>query len=327
MQYSTTVLMSLALVLALGRPTQAQVANVGLLEFPTSGSPEAQQHFLRGVALLHSFGWKQAIEQFQAARRIDRDFAMAYWGETLCYNHPLFGSPPDDNNPRAVLRRLGATRDERLAKAPTDREKGFLEAVEILWGEGDYDDRRVAYMQAMRRLHERYPDDNEVATFYAVALLSAARALGDQTLRLEMQAGAVALKVFGANPDHPGAPHYAIHSFDDPLHAPLALPAALRYAEIAPAVAHARHMPTHIFIQHGMWDLVSIHNQSAYDAARTLWQAGDTVSATRSTRSTGASMATYNAVTTRRLARGSSGWRWWPNRAMAPPVRSTACLS
>ena len=277
MKHSTTVLMSLALVLALGRPTQAQFANVGLLEFPTSGSPEAQQHFLRGVALLHSFGWKQAIEQFQAARRIDRDFAMAYWGETLCYNHPLFGSPPDDDNPRAVLRRLGATREERLAKAPTDREKGFLEAVEILWGEGDYDDRRVAYMQAMRRLHERYPDDDEVATFYAIGLLSAARALGDQTLRLEMQAGAVALKVFGANPDHPGAPHYAIHSFDDPLHAPLALPAALRYAEIAPAVAHARHMPTHIFIQHGMWDLVSTHNQSAYDAARALWQAGDSV--------------------------------------------------
>ena len=92
-----------------------------------------------------------------------------------------------------------------------------------------------------------------------------------------MQAGAVALKVFGSNPDHPGAPHYAIHAFDDPIHAPLALPAALRYAQIAPAVAHARHMPTHIFIQHGMWDLVSSRNQSAYDAARALWQPGDSV--------------------------------------------------
>ena len=119
-----------------------------------------------------------------------------------------------------------------------------------------------------------------MATFYAVALLSASRALGDQTLRLEMQAGAVALEVFGANPDHPGAPHYAIHAFDDPVHAPLALAPALRYAEIAPAVAHARHMPTHIFIQHGMWDLVSSHNQSSYDAALALWQPGDSVGAT-----------------------------------------------
>ena len=277
MKYASVVLISLALMVAPGRPSHAQFTDVGSLGFPTSGSPEAQQYFLRGVAILHSFGWKQAIEQFQEAQRLDPDFAMAYWGETLCYNHPLFGSPPDDDNPRAVLRRLGATRDERLAKAPTDREKGFLEAVEILWGDGDYDDRRVAYMEAMRRLHERYPDDHEVATFYAVALLSASRALGDQTFRLEMQAGAVALKVFGANPNHPGAPHYAIHAFDDPVHAPLALAAALRFSEIAPAVAHARHMPTHIFIQHGMWDQVSSHNQSAYDAARALWQPGDSV--------------------------------------------------
>ena len=256
----------------------AQFNSVGSLDFPTSGSPEAQQHFLRGVAILHSFGWKQAIAEFQAAQRLDPDFAMAYWGETLCYNHPLFGSPPDDDNPRAVLQRLGASRDERLAKAPTDREKGFLAAVEVLWGEeGAYDDRRVAYMEAMHQLSDRYPDDDEVATFAAVATLSAARALNDRTFRYEMQAGALALKVFGKNPNHPGAPHYAIHAFDDPTHAPLALPAALRYAEIAPAVAHARHMPTHIFIQHGMWDYVSNHNQVAYDVARDLWVPGDSV--------------------------------------------------
>ena len=121
MKSSTVFWVSVALVLALGRPIQAQFANVGSLDFPTSGSPEAQQHFLRGVAILHSFGWKQAIEEFQVAQRLDPDFAMAYWGETLCYNHPLFGNP-DDDNPRAVLRRLGATPEERLAKAPTDRE-------------------------------------------------------------------------------------------------------------------------------------------------------------------------------------------------------------
>ena len=99
MKYTAIVLMNLALNLALSPPTHAQSAKVGSLEFPTSGSPEAQELFLRGVAILHSFGWNQAIEQFQAAQRLDPDFAMAYWGETLCYNHPLFAIAPDDDNP------------------------------------------------------------------------------------------------------------------------------------------------------------------------------------------------------------------------------------
>jgi tetratricopeptide (TPR) repeat protein len=270
----------LLLIWLFALPASAQFNAVGSLQFPTSTpSAEAQNHFLRGVAILHSFGWKQAIEEFQSAQKLDPDFALAYWGETLCYNHPLFGGPsPDEDNPRAVLARLGPTREARLSKAPTDRERGFLNAVETLWDiEGTYDERRVAYMDAMAELHERYPDDHEVGTFYAVATLSAARALGDQTGRLEMRAGTIALSVFNANSNHPGAPHYAIHSFDDPIHAPLALPSALKFAEIAPAVAHALHMPTHIFIQHGMWDLVSSHNQRAYDAARRLWEAGDSV--------------------------------------------------
>ena len=267
--------------LLLAAPAAAQFAEVGSLEFPTSArSEEAQRHFLRGVAILHSFGWKQAIEQFQAAQTIEPDFALAYWGETLSYNHPLFGGGPnlDEDSPRAVLARLGPTSAARAAKAPTDREKGFLEAVEVLWGqEGTYNERRVGYMEAMGRLHERYPDDHEVATFYALSMLAGSRALGDQSLRLEVRAGTIAMKVFHENPDHPGAPHYTIHAFDDPIHAPLALDAARRYAEIAPAVSHARHMPTHIFIQHGMWDLVSNHNQSAHQAARDLWLPGDSV--------------------------------------------------
>ena len=260
----------------LGSSATAQFNDVGTLDFPTAGSPEAQPHFLRGVAILHSFGWKQAIAEFQVAQQIDPDFAMAYWGETLSYNHPLQGER-DAESPRQVLARLGPDRESRLAKAPTEREKGLLDAVETLWGEGEWRDRRVAYMEAMGRLHERYPEDDEIATFYAVSLLSGARALNDDSFRLAMRAGTIALDVFNRNPDHPGAPHYAIHSFDDPIHAPLALASALRFADIAPAVSHARHMPTHIFIQHGMWDMVSGHNQSAYAAARALWEPGDSV--------------------------------------------------
>ena len=160
------------ITLALGVPASAQLENVGKLSFPTSASPAAQQHFLRGVAILHSFGWKQAIAEFQLAQKTQPDFALAYWGETLCYNHPL-NSQMDPKEPRAVLARLGADRAARAAKAPTDREKGFLNAVEQLWGGGDSAQRRVAYMAAMERLYRQFPADNEVKTFYALSILSA----------------------------------------------------------------------------------------------------------------------------------------------------------
>ena len=252
----------------------AQFDDVGVITFPTSATGAAQEHFLRGVAILHSFGWKQAREQFHAAQELDPDFAMAYWGESLSYNHPLVTNMnPDD--PREALERLGKTPEERLAKAPTEREKGLLRAVETLWGEGEHRDRAVGYMEAMQGLHETYPDDPEIAAFYALSLLTATRATRDLSDRWNVRAGTIALKLLNANPVHPGAAHYTIHSFDHPIMAPLALDAAHAFADIAPAVSHARHMPTHIFIQHGMWDLVSGHNQSAYDVARELWQPGD----------------------------------------------------
>jgi tetratricopeptide (TPR) repeat protein len=264
------------LVVIAAVPVAAQLHEVGSLDFPTSATGLAQQRFLRGVALLHSFGWKQARDEFHAAQAIDPDFAMAFWGESLAYNHPLV-SQMDPAAPREALARLAATPAQRLAKAPTAREREFLGAVEILWGEGDHVDRRLGYMRAMERLHESYPDDVEVAAFHALSILSAAAALpaGDERERLNVRAGAIALELFGQNPDHPGAPHYVIHAFDDPVHARLALEAAHRFSEIAPAVSHARHMPTHVFIQLGMWSLVSRHNQSAYEAARDLWAPGD----------------------------------------------------
>ena len=216
MKKITTVCRFAAVVFLLAGSSAAQFENVGSLDFPTSGSPEAQTHFLRGIAILHSFGWKQAVEQFHKAQELNPDFAMAYWGESLCYNHPLH-QDQDLESPRAVLKRLGETREERLSKAPTDREKGFLEAVEILWGEGDVVERKVGYMEAMRRLYERYPDEDEVASFYALSTIAAVRPSGDTTFRLYVQAGALAMQVFARNPNHPGAAHYIIHAFDDPV--------------------------------------------------------------------------------------------------------------
>src|SRR5688572_4602947 len=262
------------IALCLVTPVSAQLENVGNLAFPTSAKPEAQRHFLRGVAILHSFGWKQAIAEFQLAQKAQPDFALAYWGESLCYNHPL-NSQMDFKEPRAVLARLGPDRASRVAKAPTDREKGFMNAVEELWGEGDSRQRRIAYMNAMERLYKQFPNDDEVKTFYALSVLSASSAVDDRTARLNVKAGALAMDVFKRNPNHPGAVHYIIHAFDDPVHAPLALEAAQVYAKIVPAVSHAVHMPTHIFIQHGMWNEVANQNIRAFNVAKELWQPGD----------------------------------------------------
>ncbi len=260
---------------AAGSDFQASV-DVGSIDFPTSAGSEAQKHFIRGVAILHSFGYEQAREQFHAAQELEPDFALAYWGETLTYNHPLLPER-DLESPRAALARLGETREGRAAKAATERERGFLSAVEELFGEGKLAERRIAYMEAMRSLYESHPEDDEVAAFYALSLLQAVGPLADDTFRLNVLAGSIALGVFERNPNHPGAAHYIIHSFDDPVHAPLALPAARRFAEIAAAVSHARHMPSHIFIQRGMWDRVSKSNNSAYEAAVALWDPGERV--------------------------------------------------
>lgn len=259
--------------------TDAVLEDVGAVAFETSaGSPEAQAHFLRGVAILHSFGWKQAREAFHEAQVADPGFAMAYWGESLTYNHPLIGEW-DRETPQAVLRNLGDTRAERLAAAPTERERGYLAAVDALFfGAGDTSARRTAYMEAMQDLYEAYPEDDEVAAFYALSLLSAAGPAGGNGHRMNVLAGAICMDLTRRHPRHPGAVHYTIHAFDDPVHAPLALEAARVFDDIAPAVSHARHMPTHIFIQHGMWQEVSDSNQSAYEAAIALWEPGDNAS-------------------------------------------------
>ena len=189
-------------------PASAQFDNVGSIDFPTSESGEAQQYFLRGVAILHSFGWEQAQEQFQRAQEIAPDFAMAYWGESLAYNHPLF-SQMDATEPRSVLQRLGSTPQIRMSKAPTNREKGFLAAVEILWGDGEIADRKIGYMEAMEDLYNSHPDDDEVAAFYALSVLSARAASGgDLDNRMAVKAGTIALDIFNRKPSHPGAAHY-----------------------------------------------------------------------------------------------------------------------
>lgn len=239
---------------------------LGSISFPNSGAPEAQQAFLTGVKALHSFQFDEARMAFEEAQRIDPSFALAYWGQAMSDNHPLW-SQQDVDAAAAALRRLGPSLQERLAKAPTDKEKAYLRAIETLYfSPGDKLARDFAYSDAMSKMHERWPDDNEIAIFYSLSLLGTVR-YSDRGFRRQALAASIAQKVFAENPNHPGAAHFIIHAFDDPDHAILALPAAEVYAGIAPAAAHALHMPSHIFLQLGMWQRVVDSNTEAYAAA------------------------------------------------------------
>lgn len=254
-------------VAALSIGAQAQTS--GSITFPTSGAPAAQADFLSGVKALHNFEFDQAALAFQNAQKADPGFVMAYWGEAMSHNHPLWAQQ-DVAKAKASLDKLAPTHEARLALARLPKEKAFLEAQQVLYfSQGDKLTRDIAYEQAMARMYAEWPDDHEVGTFYALALLGAVRPT-DAGYRRQAMAASIAQKIFAANPQHPGAAHFIIHSFDDPDHAPLALEAANAYAAIAPSAAHALHMPSHIYVQRGMWERVAASNIEAYAAATAL---------------------------------------------------------
>ena len=256
-----------ALVALAASPALAQSSGLGTISFPNSGNEAAQKDFLDGVRLLHSFEWEDSAEAFQRAQAADPNFALAYWGESLSHTGGHHYPPGQDmSKARAALLKLGKTRAERVAKAETDREKGYLESVHILYGPGDLQERSDGYEQALAELSAAYPDDLEAAAFHALSLMRS-RVRGKASQRVDMRAGAIAQRVFRENPDHPGAAHYVIHAYDDPVHAPVALYAAEKYSDIAPAAVHALHMPSHIFVQHGMWDHVRGLNTRSYQAS------------------------------------------------------------
>ena len=265
-QLILVVAMSLVSALPARAQSQAPAAGeLGTISFPTSATGAAQAAFLTGVKALHNFEFDTAAEAFRNAQKADPGFALAYWGEAMSFNHPLWAEQ-DIASARRVLERLAPTAAARAAKAPPGKERGLIEAVDVLFGAGDKYARDLAYSAAMKRLHEQYPGDDEISVLYALSLLGTARP-GEKSVRTAMQAAAIAQDVFARNPKHPGAAHFIIHSFDDPDHAILALPAARTYSKIAPAAAHALHMPSHIFVQLGMWDDVVASNAVAYKAA------------------------------------------------------------
>lgn len=237
--------------------------DLGSIEFPTSGPPPAQKHFIEGVLLLHSFEYGRARRAFQEASRLAPNFAMAYWGEAMTYDHPIWGEH-DRAAATSALTRLGATASERRAKAPTEREKMYLAAVETLFGSGDQ--RQAAYSDAMLELTKRFPDDLEAQAFYSLSLLGLTGTTRDT--ENYMRAAAIAEAIYEKNPRHPGALHYLIHSYDDPVHAPLGLRAARLYGSVARSASHAQHMPSHIFFALGMWEDSIAANSASMKTAR-----------------------------------------------------------
>ncbi|MFP3941413.1 MAG: hypothetical protein ACLF0P_14030 [Thermoanaerobaculia bacterium] len=243
--------------------------SLGSVSFSTSGDSEARRHFLRGVAALHSFWYPEAAREFQEAQALDPDFAMAYWGEAMAINHPVWDQVDVDSG-REVLERLAPTPEARAAKAPTERERAYLAAVELLYDpEVPKEERDRAYAEAMERLAGRFPDDVEASVFHALALEGVVYGgiESDRRFPLLMEAAAILEELFDENPRHPGVLHYLIHAYDDPVHAPLGLRPARIYARVAPAAPHALHMPSHIFVQLGLWDRAAASNVDAWEAS------------------------------------------------------------
>lgn len=247
----------------------------------SAGANVASSPFLDGLAALHSFEYEEAQAAFLRAQREAPAFALAYWGEALTYHQSLWGHE-DLAAGRRALAKLGPTATARAARAASAHERGLLQATELLFGDGDETTRRRRYADGMAALHAAEPDDADVASLYALALLGTmSRSLigsheghsaGLAGSDVQRQVGAILGRVLQAHPRHAGALHYLIHNYDDPEHARLALEAARTYATVAPQSSHALHMPAHVFVQLGQWAEAEASDRAAY-AASEAWVA------------------------------------------------------
>jgi hypothetical protein len=242
-----------------GSPASA-AGGYGHVDFANSGAPAAQADFLEGLALLHDFEYPAAAAAFRRAEAADPGFAMAYWGEAMTFNHPIW-MQQDLKAARDALNKLAPTPAARRGRAKTEREKEYLDAVEILYGDGSKEERDFRFEDALAKLHARYLDDVDATAFYGLAILGTAHAGRD--IATYMRAAGVLEEAWVNHREHPGLVHYLIHSYDDPTHAPLGLRAARIYAKIAPAAGHAQHMTSHIFLALGMWQEVVQANIAA----------------------------------------------------------------
>jgi hypothetical protein len=225
---------------------------LGTVHFPTSCAVSVQKPFERGVALLHSFWYEEAEKEFLQIAKDDPKCAMAHWGIAMSVWHQLWNEP----DAKVIARGLNeAHTAKKLARKATARENGYIDAITAFYNNSatlGHAARAKAYCDAMRVTFRANPNDHEAAVFYALSLL-ASEPHDDKTFANRKEAAALLQTLFDAEPDHPGVAHYLIHACDKPQMAKLGLPAARRYAQIAPAAPHALHMPSHIFARVGLW--------------------------------------------------------------------------
>lgn len=233
-------------------PPPADGERLGQVHFPISCGATAQRQFDRATAMLHNFMYPRTVEAYTAIAAAEPSCAMAYWGIAISQRpNPLAGPFPEAN----LRKGWEAIEKARAATTKTPRESDWIEALAPFFRDYETVDqktRTLNYEAAMERLHQRYPDDTEAAIFYALSLDEAVD-LTDKTYARQLKAGAILEQLQSKLPDHPGIPHYIIHSYDYRPLAERALPAAVRYAQLAPASPHALHMPSHIFSLLGMW--------------------------------------------------------------------------
>jgi tetratricopeptide (TPR) repeat protein len=260
-----TLLTAAAGILAQHHGGHGQEApRIGQVQFESTCNRAAEPLFLRGLAWLHSFEYDEAERDFGAAAAADPKCAIAHWGVAQSQYHPLWAPP----SPAELAK--GRAAMARAAGAGSARERAYIDALNVFYRGPDpreHKSRVFDYAAAMERLHHRYPEDREAAIFYSLALIAAGAIDDDAGYGRELAAATILNKVFAAAPDHPGVAHYLIHGYDYPALAHLALPAARRYADIAPASAHALHMPSHIFGRLGLWKEMIGSNRAALSAA------------------------------------------------------------
>jgi tetratricopeptide (TPR) repeat protein len=225
---------------------------LGTVHFPVSCSASVQKPFARGVALLHSFWYEEAEKEFLQIAKDDPHCAMAHWGVAMSIWHQLWNQP----DAKVIARGLSEVdAAKKLAKKATPRENAYIAAIAAFYSNSeklDHEARAKAYSDAMRVTFQAFPQDHEAAVFYALSLL-ASEPHNDETFANRLAAAKILEPLFAAEPDHPGVAHYLIHAYDKPQLAERGIPAARRYAQVAPAAPHALHMPSHIFARVGLW--------------------------------------------------------------------------
>jgi tetratricopeptide (TPR) repeat protein len=254
--------------------TGQQDEKLGKVVFPTSCDPNVQAEFDRGVAMLHSYWFLIARRKFEGILQQDPTCAMAYWGVAMDYLGNTLATTPMRADAQAAW---DALEKARAAGAKTPRERDWIEALSAYFRDHDkvaVDVRLAAYNAAMQRMAQSYPDDYEVQVYYALTLQASAPK-SDLTYGNQIKSAALLEKLFEQNPQHPGVTHYLIHAYDFAPLAEKGIASARRYAGIAPAVPHARHMPSHIYSMVGLWEESIASNASALEIQPDYYHASD----------------------------------------------------